>query len=167
MATTPQMPDGDFTELIALLTQNLTETGKTVQLLQTTVASLETRVSVLESGQQQMVDQQNKLSGEMKTVKTETAQVTKLRDEVKFQVTAVNKLAADVLGIQKNAVMDIKLGELERADLYNALGYVDQVPYVITEVYNWNQDAFPDQVAKRKILKLVNGIWQDLGSNHK
>ncbi|CAL8141533.1 unnamed protein product [Orchesella dallaii] len=76
----------------------------------------------------------------------------------------INSLRSSLQDLSRRAVTDIKLGPAEQADLWRNRGYFDQVPYVITEVSNFNSDAYPDVLVRRSLMKLINGTWTNLGS---
>lgn len=61
-------------------------------------------------------------------------------------------------------VRDIRFGGLESAQVWNALGYGDQPPYVITGVYNGNSDGAIDIVYRRPVQKNINNVWYNVGS---
>ncbi|ODM90212.1 Tail fiber protein S' [Orchesella cincta] len=76
----------------------------------------------------------------------------------------LNSLRGNVQDLNRRAVTDIKLGPVEYSQLWRGVGYFDHVPYVITEVGNFNADQYPDSVKRRRIQKLVNGSWRDAAS---
>ncbi|EMW4538924.1 phage tail protein [Salmonella enterica] len=60
-------------------------------------------------------------------------------------------------------VRDIRLGGLESAQVWNAQGFQDQAPYVITGVHNFNSDEFIDTIYRRPFQKNVNNVWYNVG----
>ncbi len=54
----------------------------------------------------------------------------------------------------------MKFGEVENDQLWLGPGYRDVVGYVITGVYNHDQDAYTDGVQRRALFqKKVGGQW--------
>ena len=85
-------------------------------------------------------------------------------------VRTVNGAGADANGavwISTGAVQDIRLGSQELIKAYYGPGYKpgdDRNGYVMTVIDNWNSDFAIDQVGRRPIQKLVNGVWYNITS---
>lgn len=85
-------------------------------------------------------------------------------------VRTVNGVGADASGavwISTGAVQDIRLGRQELIKAYYGPGYKpgdDRNGYVMTVIDNWNSDFAIDQVGRRPIQKLVNGVWYNITS---
>ncbi|WP_369400685.1 tail fiber protein, partial [Edwardsiella hoshinae] len=60
-------------------------------------------------------------------------------------------------------VQDIRLSTSEHTALYNAPGYKDQPPYVITGLVNIDSHGDPDYAYRRALQKLINGTWYNVG----
>ncbi|KKW51900.1 hypothetical protein XB02_03515 [Pantoea ananatis] len=63
---------------------------------------------------------------------------------------------------QVNRMIDLRLGPVESASSWKAYGYGDQPPYVITGVYNFNQDEYIDTIYRRPLQKNINGNWYNV-----
>ncbi|EIT2339670.1 phage tail protein [Salmonella enterica] len=64
--------------------------------------------------------------------------------------------------ITNRFVRDVRAGNVERAKVWQAYGYNDQAPYVITGVINTNTDDLIDYLARRPLQKNINGIWYNI-----
>ncbi|EAX3609178.1 hypothetical protein AXA88_25360 [Salmonella enterica] len=60
-------------------------------------------------------------------------------------------------------VQDVRAGYAESVQVWQAYGYSDQAPFVITGVTNYNQDDLIDGLTRRPLQKNINGIWYNIG----
>ncbi|EKG5741584.1 phage tail protein [Salmonella enterica] len=65
--------------------------------------------------------------------------------------------------VNQTFVRDVRAGYVESTQVWNAYGYNDQSPYVITGVINGNQDDLIDSLTRRPLQKNINGIWYNIG----
>ncbi|HFW2686851.1 TPA: phage tail protein [Salmonella enterica subsp. enterica serovar Waycross] len=65
--------------------------------------------------------------------------------------------------VNQTFVRDVRAGYAESTQVWNAYGYNDQSPYVITGVINGNQDDLIDSLTRRPLQKNINGIWYNIG----
>ncbi|ODM90516.1 Tail fiber protein S', partial [Orchesella cincta] len=103
---------------------------------------------------------------DLELVKSEcVTELPKLRNDVDGLETNLSKLAKDFSTLNKTAITDIKFGSKQQNAIWRGEGYFDTVPYVITEVSNFNRDEYADNVARRKVLRKVDGTWKELASD--
>ncbi|EBR1859493.1 phage tail protein [Salmonella enterica] len=64
--------------------------------------------------------------------------------------------------VNQTFVRDIRLGYPEGNQVWQAWGYSDTPPYVITGVINSNTDDLIDTVVRRPLQKNINGTWYNI-----
>ncbi|EDT3090416.1 phage tail protein [Salmonella enterica subsp. diarizonae] len=64
--------------------------------------------------------------------------------------------------VNQTFVRDMRAGNVESAQVWQAYGYNDQAPYVITGVINSNTDDLIDSLTRRPLQKNINGIWYNI-----
>lgn len=60
-----------------------------------------------------------------------------------------------------NFMTDIRLVSYQEAQAWGGYGFRDESGWVITATYNQTADQFIDFVGRRKLQKLVGGVWYD------
>ncbi|CAL8076493.1 unnamed protein product [Orchesella dallaii] len=82
-------------------------------------------------------------------------------DSLQQQVGGVSQALSSLRSV---AITEIKLSPIEYSTIWKGPGYNDQVGYVITEVSNFNRDEYLDTAGRRKLIKMVNGNWHNVGA---
>ncbi|KAG4081153.1 hypothetical protein HA402_014601 [Bradysia odoriphaga] len=102
---------------------------------------------------------------EMKLIKLETIATqldarTSQLEAKSVQVDATIKDLTNLVNdIRARAITNIRLGDLQTANVFGDLGYEDTYGFVLTSAANFNKDHYLDYVRRRKIEKFVNGKW--------
>ncbi|HAU2967562.1 TPA: hypothetical protein JC740_001687 [Salmonella enterica subsp. diarizonae] len=68
---------------------------------------------------------------------------------------------ATVDWVRQNFLSGFRLGAVEGAAVWKAVGYDDNPPYVITGVTNFNADAYVDGLSRRPLQMYING-WRNV-----
>ncbi|XP_037042392.1 uncharacterized protein LOC119078785 [Bradysia coprophila] len=113
-----------------------------IQQLEEKAAALELKLTKLETITTQLGAQTSQL--EAKSVQVDAA--------IKDLTNLVNDIRA-------KAITNIRLGDLQTANVFGDLGYEDSYGFVLTSAANFNKDNYLDYVRRRKIEKFVNGKW--------
>lgn len=64
--------------------------------------------------------------------------------------------------VNQTFVRDVRAGYKEYARVWQAYGYDDTPPYVITGVVNNNSDDLVDGLTRRPLQKNINGVWYNI-----
>ncbi|EGI5659721.1 phage tail protein, partial [Salmonella enterica subsp. enterica serovar Kisarawe] len=64
--------------------------------------------------------------------------------------------------VNQTFVRDVRAGYKEYARVWQAYGYDDTPPYVITGVINSNSDDLVDGLTRRPLQKNINGVWYNI-----
>lgn len=64
--------------------------------------------------------------------------------------------------VNQTFVRDVRAGYKEYAQVWQAYGYDDTPPYVITGVVNNNSDDLVDGLTRRPLQKNINGVWYNI-----
>ncbi|EDV5075204.1 hypothetical protein S306_005227 [Salmonella enterica subsp. enterica] len=64
--------------------------------------------------------------------------------------------------VNQTFVRDVRAGYKEYARVWQAYGYDDTPPYVITGVVNNNSDDLIDGLTRRPLQKNINGVWYNI-----
>ncbi|EOV0281310.1 phage tail protein [Salmonella enterica] len=63
--------------------------------------------------------------------------------------------------VQQNFLSGFRLGSVQSAQVWRAVGYNDNPPYVITGVINGNADDLIDNITRRPLQMYING-WRNV-----
>ncbi|EBW4032908.1 hypothetical protein DPF51_26165, partial [Salmonella enterica subsp. enterica serovar Newport] len=64
--------------------------------------------------------------------------------------------------VNQTFVRGVRAGYKETSQVWRGPGYSDQWPFVITGVYNPNQDDLVDNVDRRPLQHNINGVWYNI-----
>ncbi|CAL8067900.1 unnamed protein product [Orchesella dallaii] len=184
----------EFGQLLTILSEmrvNMENLKSSINTFEQRISNLETKHKTLEENNN-LKEELSTLKIELETLKTEsslrpaasssqsqtavlTRTVTQLSENVGTLLqesrsqfpeirSDINSIRSSLQDLSRRAVTDVKLGPAEGKALWRNHGHFDHVPYVITEVSNFNADAYPDNVVRRRLMKLVDGSWRNLAS---
>ncbi|ODM92086.1 Tail fiber protein S' [Orchesella cincta] len=166
--TDPSMKQGDveFSNLLVLLTQFLTEVRADIQGLKGSLTSLEAELSRLRIETAKNISSLTEKSDQL------TTDVYSLRDTALPAINGrIGGLEQQVAGVSQTlnslkaaAITDVKFGPVEYSAIWKGPAFNDQVGFVITQVDNFNRDEYPDTAGRRKLMKMVDGNWRDIGA---
>ncbi|ODM97315.1 Tail fiber protein S' [Orchesella cincta] len=162
-APKPNIGDVEFSELLVLLSQYLTEVRHDILELKTQLNNTDARISRAEADIQQLPEDlklnftsigediiklNTSVDGVIESVelvKTDfSSQLSRVRSDVTTLQSNVAGVTSRVSTLERTSVTDIKLGTFEEVWIYEGPGYDDQYSYVLTKLNNHNTDHFAD-----------------------